>query len=121
MKLYFKKPITDSDKLKFLECFMKKNNNTCHDTLTHVYDLFKRGFIDTTFYENKDVKSFKSLDIWEEKKVIGKFWNDDPKEYTIGFYGGADEEGDHILVDSKGVGHRYSKNFKQITSLEDLE
>jgi len=120
MKLYFKKPITDSNKLKYLQ-FLISDASFSDNGYDYEAD-FKRGYIE--IYEgilNNDMFSkLKALDIWEEKKIIGKFWISDENDYMIGIYGGVDEEGDHILIDSKGVGHRYSKNFKQITSLDDI-
>jgi len=127
MKLYFRKPITDSDKLKFLEWYMGLNDDTAEYVLSIYNKSIHQGYINLyeTGLNEETIEELKALNIWQGKKVIGKFWDYDKNDYMVGIYGGVDEADNGTLwyrqVTSNGKFICCFKNFKQITSLEDLE
>jgi len=125
MKLNFKKNLTDTDKLKFLLCLCKNISYSKEEINFQYHSLLKKGYLEDYNYTPQEWKILKALNIWEEKKIIGKFWDDDENEYAVGIFGGKVSENEddfnYKLTDSSGGTFDCYQNFKQITSLEELE
>lgn len=74
MKLYFKQPITDSARLKFLEWNLKERQYY-YAIYYKMYNIaLEKGFIDDTMFSNKDILKLKALDIWQEPEPDYNEW-----------------------------------------------
>jgi hypothetical protein len=119
MKLYFKQPITDADRLKFLEYCC--NNNGCQASL--VFDDYQKdilnGYYETDIDNKSAIDELKALDIWQEQKKFGKFKDFDSCYITYGYLGKSDANGYQKIDENGNEGSKYD-TFEEITDLKEL-
>lgn len=76
MKLYFKQPITDSAKLKFLDFNLKNDGHKSGKIIKDYCEQeIRQGFINIDLITNSDtIEGLKALDIWEEPEPNYNEW-----------------------------------------------
>lgn len=124
MKLYFKKPITDSAKLKFLKCALKGNDMIGAYILEFVNKVYEKGYINLHDWSNTIIDKLKALDIWQEPRKFGRFWDYDKDYCFYGFLQDYDKTPNckykYLSSNEYYKSYDWYKNFEEIKSLEDL-